>query len=111
LFARLHERLDPARPCALPTYSRSTMLRVTMLRAGFFVGAGHATGEKEETTIASNARELVAEPLGARWLERARHSTSAEPMHEPVYRQEPLRPGTWQALRSHPQFQSRASHA
>src|SRR5262249_19895997 len=51
LFARLFELLDPARPCALPTYSHSTMLRVTLLLAGFFVGIGHATGEKEETTI------------------------------------------------------------
>jgi len=36
------------------TYSRSTILRVTLLLAGFFVGVGHATGEKEETTIAAN---------------------------------------------------------
>ena len=84
--------LDPRRPCALPTYSRSTMLRVTLLLAGFFVGVGHATGQKEETTIAANTLELVAEPLDRRWLERAHRSTSAEPMWEPVYRQAPLRP-------------------
>ncbi len=34
---------------------RSTAVRVTLLLAGFFVGRGHATGEKDETTIASNA--------------------------------------------------------
>ncbi len=60
LFANLFKLLDPARLCALPTYSRSTMLRVTLLLAGFFVGIGHATGEKEETTIAANASELIA---------------------------------------------------
>jgi len=104
LFANLFQLLDPARPCALPTYSRSTMLRVTLLLAGFFVGAGHATGEKEETTLAANARELIAEPLDRRWLLRAHRSTSAEPMWEPVYRQAPLAPETWERLQQHPQF-------
>ena len=88
----------------MPTYSRSTMLRVTLLLAGFFVGVGHGTGEKEETTIAANTIELLAEPLDRRWLERARRSTSAEPMWEPVYRQAPLSAGTWEKLQRHPQF-------
>jgi tRNA U34 5-methylaminomethyl-2-thiouridine-forming methyltransferase MnmC len=43
LFSNLFRALDPARPCAMPTYSRSTLLRVTLLLAGFYVGAGHAT--------------------------------------------------------------------
>jgi len=47
LFTNLFQLLDTARPCALPTYSRSTMLRVTLLLAGCFVGVGHATGEKD----------------------------------------------------------------
>ncbi len=105
LFAGLFRLLDPKRPCALPTYSRSTMLRASLLLAGFFVGTGHATGEKEETTIAANTVELIQEPLGLRWLQRARHSTSAEPLWEPVYRQARLSPETWEKLRSHPQFQ------
>jgi hypothetical protein len=96
--------LDPKRPCALPTYSRSTMLRVTLLLAGFFVGKGHATGEKEETTIAANQRELVREPLDLRWLRRARNSTSAEPLWTPVYRQARLSSETWERLIRHPQF-------
>jgi tRNA U34 5-methylaminomethyl-2-thiouridine-forming methyltransferase MnmC len=104
LFANLFRLLDPDRPCALPTYSRSTMLRVTLLLAGFFVGVGHATGEKEETTIAANTLEQLSEPLDRRWLERARRSTSAEPMWEPVYRQAPLSDGTWEKLRAHAQF-------
>jgi tRNA U34 5-methylaminomethyl-2-thiouridine-forming methyltransferase MnmC len=104
LFRRLYELLDPARPCALPTYSRSTLLRVTLLLAGFFVGSGHATGEKEETTVAANCAELVLEPLGRRWLERAKQSTSAEPLRNAAYEQRPLCPETWEALRRHPQF-------
>jgi tRNA U34 5-methylaminomethyl-2-thiouridine-forming methyltransferase MnmC len=104
LFANLFRLLDPDRPCSLPTYSRSTMLRVTLLLAGFFVGVGHATGEKEETTIAANTADLIDEPLDRRWLERARRSSSAEPMWEPLYRQAPLSLGTRDKLLQHPQF-------
>jgi tRNA U34 5-methylaminomethyl-2-thiouridine-forming methyltransferase MnmC len=104
LFANLFRLLDPARPCALPTYSRSTMLRVSLLLAGFYVGAGHATGEKEETTIAANTPALISEPLDSKWLRRVRNSTSAEPLWEPVYRQAPLSPETWEKLQKHPQF-------
>jgi tRNA U34 5-methylaminomethyl-2-thiouridine-forming methyltransferase MnmC len=106
LFARLYQLLEPGRPCALPTYSRSTMLRVTLLLAGFYVGVGHATGEKEETTIAANTPTLVQEPLDRRWLTRARRSTSAEPLWQPVYRQARLTPATWERLQEHPQFRS-----
>lgn len=105
LFAHLFQLLDPARPCVLPTYSRSTILRVTLLLAGFYVGVGHATGEKEETTVAANTLELIREPLDRRWLQRAQRSTSAEPMWEPVYRQAPLSPESWEKLQRHPQFQ------
>ena len=104
LFTNLFRLLDSARPCALPTYSRSTMLRVTLLLAGFFVGVGHATGEKEETTIAANTLELIDEPLDRGWLRRVRRSTSAEPLREPVYRQAPLSASTWDELQQHPQF-------
>jgi hypothetical protein len=104
VFTDLHRLLDPARPCALPTYSRSTLLRVTLLLAGFFVGVGHATGEKEETTLAANTPALIDEPLDRPWLTRARRSTSAEPLHEPVYRQARLSVATWERLLEHPQF-------
>jgi tRNA U34 5-methylaminomethyl-2-thiouridine-forming methyltransferase MnmC len=105
LFKNLFQVLDPQRPCALPTYSRSTILRVTLLLAGFFVGVGHATGEKEETTIAANDLSLISEPLDRRWLERAHRSHSAEPMVEPVYHIKPLRSDSWEKLQAHPQFQ------
>lgn len=104
LFANLFRLLAAARPCALPTYSRSTMLRVTLLLAGFYVGVGHATGEKEETTIAANTLDLLEEPLARDWLPRARRSTSAEPMWTPVYRQARLTAETWEKLQEHPQF-------
>ena len=105
VFANLFRLLDPLRPCALPTYSRSTMLRVSLLLAGFYVGAGHATGEKEETTIAANQLDLIREPLDNTWLKRAHNSTSAEPLWEPVYRQARLSSESWERLRCHPQFQ------
>ena len=104
LFADLFRRLDPQRPCALATYTRSTMARVAMLLGGFFVGVGHPSGLKEETTVAANRLDLLDEPLDRRWLERAKCSHSAEPLSGPVYRQAPLSPETWEKLRQHPQF-------
>ena len=80
------------------------MLRVTLLLAGFFVGVGHATGEKDETTIAANSIELIEEPLDRRWLARARRSSSAEPLVKPMYRQARLSPETWERLQQHRQF-------
>jgi tRNA U34 5-methylaminomethyl-2-thiouridine-forming methyltransferase MnmC len=106
LFSDLFKRLEATRPCGLPTYSRSTMLRVSLLLAGFWVGVGRASGRKEETTMAANRPELISRPLDGRWLERARRSRSAEPLWEPVYRQAPLAPATWDRLRQHPQFTS-----
>ncbi|MGZ4964664.1 MAG: MnmC family methyltransferase [Limisphaerales bacterium] len=106
VFSKLFGLLNPKQPCAVPTYSRSTMLRVTLLLAGFYVGAGHATGEKEETTIAANTLSLLNEPLGLEWLRRARISGSAEPMWDGVYRQIPLSHASWEKLIHHPQFAS-----
>jgi tRNA U34 5-methylaminomethyl-2-thiouridine-forming methyltransferase MnmC len=108
LFTEMFRRLDPNKGCALATYSRSTLLRVSLLLAGFWVGSGSATGEKEETTIAANSMELIERPLDARWLRRARLSTSAEPLWEPVYRQAPLSDQTWERLCGHPQFREAA---
>lgn len=104
LFTNLFRLLDPSRPCNFATYSRSTMLRVTLMLAGFFVGRGVATGLKEETTIAANTPELIESLLDERWLERARRSGSAEPLRDATYRQSPLSPATWDKLQSLPQF-------
>jgi len=104
VFENLFHLLDPARPCALTTYSRSTMIRVSLLLAGFFVGRGRPTGMKEETTVAANTPDLLDEPLDAAWLQRARKSTSAEPLTEASYRQSPLSTETCRRLRQHAQF-------
>ena len=104
LFADLFRQLDPQRSCALATYTRSTMARVALLLGGFFVGVGHPSGLKEETTVAASRLELLDEPLDHRWLERAKCSHSAEPLSGPVYRQAPLSPETREKLRQHPQF-------
>jgi len=69
----------------LYTYSAATAVRVAMLRAGFFVGEGMATGPKSATTIAFNradgAGEHPANPslLGEQWLQRWRRSGSRFP--------------------------------
>ncbi|MBM3876469.1 MAG: methyltransferase [Verrucomicrobia bacterium] len=104
VLGALHAWLDPARPCALATYSRATMIRVALLLAGFFVGRGLATGEKEETTLAANSTALLDAPLDRRWLDRARRSGAAEPLAGPHYQRAPLRDETWEKLRGHPQF-------
>lgn len=104
LFKDLFGALDPRRPCALANYTRATLARTAMLLGSFFVGVGHATGFKEETTVAANSLELIAEPLNQRWLERARRSHSAEPLVAPVYRCAPLASDTWEKICAHPQF-------
>ena len=104
VFENLFRALDPERPCALTTYSRSTLVRATLLLAGFYVGVGHATGMKEETTIAANDPGLIAEPLDSRWLERAARSDSAEPLRGHSYSRKRLSAETFAELRQRPQF-------
>jgi len=104
VFENLFRRLDPERPCALTTYSRSTMIRATLLLAGFYVGVGRATGRKEETTIAANTPDLIAEPLNGRWLARANRSDSAEPLRGQTYSRQRLSPETQALLRRLPQL-------
>jgi hypothetical protein len=81
-FTRLRRCLDPARPCTLTSYSRSTAVRVTMCLAGFFVGRGMPIGEKDQTTVAATHRDLLSEPLDAEWLGRVRRSTRGGPLRE-----------------------------
>jgi len=104
LFRDLFGRLNPDRMCGLATYSRSTAVRVALLLAGFWVGAGTGTATKEETTVASNRNEGVAAPLDGRWLERVRRSLAAEPWVSPPFGGRPLEEGTWARLCAHPQF-------
>ncbi len=81
-FTRLRAALDPARPCTLTSYSRSTAVRVTLTLAGFHVGLGSATGEKDQTTIAATHRETLTVPLDSAWLGRVRRSTRGAPLRE-----------------------------
>ena len=62
---------------------------------------------KEETTMAANTLDLITAPRPVRWLERARRSSSAEPLHAPVYTRAPLSAATEEKLRQHPQFNCR----
>lgn len=79
-FSRLCACLRNESPCLLTSYTRSTAVRVTLLLAGFFVGHGAAVGEKCETTMATNARELLPAPLGRDWLDRVRRSSASAPL-------------------------------
>jgi queuine tRNA-ribosyltransferase len=75
-------------------------VRTTLLLAGWFVGRGSATGEKEQTTIAASELQLLEKPLDDRWLERVARSTRPGPLGIAV-----LSPAELMArLRRHPQF-------
>jgi len=79
-FAKLrrHARTDGS-GCTLYTYSAATPTRVSLLLGGFFVGTGIATGLKKETTVAATHRELLDQPLDARWLARWERSAAQAP--------------------------------
>ncbi len=81
-FRNLRAALNPKRPCTLTSYSRSTAVRVTLALAGFYVGRGSSTGEKDETTVAATHRDLLMHPLDHRWLDRVRRSTRGGPLRE-----------------------------
>lgn len=91
-------------PCLLTNYTRSTSARVTMLMAGWFVGRGVPTGEKEETTIASNCIDLLEAPLDDAWLSRVRSSTNSSPLRGRNYGRDPISPQDYALLAAHPQF-------
>ena len=103
-FTRLRTCLSPSAPCLLTNYTRSTAVRVSLLLAGFFVGCGHATGEKDQTTIASNDLSLLEEPLGAAWLGRVHRSTNGAPLRPGVQRPAAISPEDWARLSAHAQF-------
>jgi len=96
---------DPASPsCLMTNYTRSTAVRVTMAFAGWFVGRGIPTGDKSETTIASNRLELLAYPLGRSWLSRVHSSTNACPIRGRNDERGPIAPEDFATLRALPQF-------
>jgi tRNA U34 5-methylaminomethyl-2-thiouridine-forming methyltransferase MnmC len=95
LRARCAER------AVLATYSAATSTRVALLLAGWFVGAGAATGTRGETTVAATRLDLLERPLGERWLERWQRSTSRAP-HAVAFDETVER-----AVRGHTQFAAR----
>jgi len=75
VFRLIRERADE--DCTLTTYSRSTVTRVDLLRAGWCVGRGAPTGAKTETTVAATRLERLRDPLRRDWLGRVSRSTAA----------------------------------
>ncbi len=103
-FSAMRVRLGAGVPCLLTNYTRSTAVRVTLLLAGFYVGRGGATGEKEETTIASNELGLLDLPLDRRWIERVHRSTRSAPLRAENSVAKRISEEDWSRLAAHPQF-------
>jgi tRNA U34 5-methylaminomethyl-2-thiouridine-forming methyltransferase MnmC len=101
-FSAIRQRANEAEGCTLTSYSRSTAVRVTLLLAGWFVGRGGATGEKDETTLAGTRLNLLASPLERTWLERVRRSTAPGPLTRS--RSARSAPEIADELMPHPQF-------
>jgi tRNA U34 5-methylaminomethyl-2-thiouridine-forming methyltransferase MnmC len=97
-LVRARCRQSPEARALLTTYSAATPTRVSLLLAGFYVGAGLSTGTKGETTVAAVHPSALQAPLGARWLERWERSSARAPHGEP------LTPGLETQLRTHPQW-------
>ncbi len=86
----------------LHTYSAATSTRSGLLLAGFAVGLGDPTGDKEQTTIAAADHRDLARPLDARWLTRLERSSAAFPSD--VGEGESARAAAFAAIRALPQF-------
>jgi queuine tRNA-ribosyltransferase len=80
----------------LHTYSAATATRSALLLAGFLVGAGSATSENKQTTMAAVHASDVERPLDRRWLDRLLRSSAPLPADAP--------PGALARIASLPQF-------
>ena len=103
VFRAARERVGE-RPCLLTNYTRSTAVRVTLALAGWWVGFGVPTGDKDQTTIAASRPGSLERPLGADWLRRVRASTNAAPQRGPLYQRGPISDADFAALGALPQF-------
>lgn len=103
-FSNLFRALDPHIGCLLTNYTRSTSMRVALLLAGFYVGVGVVSGEKAETTIASNQLSELQSPLTRDWLKRVQSSTNAAPLRANAYSKSVISTEDLALLRAHPQF-------
>jgi hypothetical protein len=97
---RVRAAMSSAAPSLLFTYSAATPTRAALLVAGFFVGAGASVATKGETTVAATAKEVLARPLGGRWLARWDRSPNQAPHGAP------LTPEIAAAIRGHVQFRT-----
>ncbi|MBX3019081.1 MAG: hypothetical protein KF767_14430, partial [Bdellovibrionaceae bacterium] len=101
-FAKLRAKCDNERGALLMTYSRATPIRVALLQAGFFVGAGAGTGLKDETTQAATTPTLLSKVLGKEFLDRWSRSQTPFPYGHAGQDLGALRA----ELEAHPQFNS-----
>jgi queuine tRNA-ribosyltransferase len=83
-FSRIFNRCLP-KSAELYTYSAATVVRASLLTAGFFVATGIGTGPKLDTTIAfsratgAQDHPLTPRLLGREWLARWRRSGAKFP--------------------------------
>lgn len=101
-FTGLRARVAP--DALLSNYTRSTAVRVTLLLAGFFVGAGRSVGEKAETTVAAAEFGALEKPLGRDWLARVKISRNAAPLRGGARGDEPIGTEDFARLAAHAQF-------
>jgi queuine tRNA-ribosyltransferase len=93
-FSALRQRCGPR--ATLFTYSSATPVRSALLLAGFYVGAGDASGPKTATTAAAVSLADLARPLDRRWLDRLGRSSAALPPDAPA--------DALERIHAHPQF-------
>jgi queuine tRNA-ribosyltransferase len=80
-FATVRRLCRPG--ATLHTYGAATSARAALLLAGFAVGAGVATREDKQTTIAAVSAADLVRPLDRRWLERLGRSSAPLPSDAP----------------------------
>ncbi len=92
------------RDVELITYSASTAVRASLLAASFFVGRGHGSGDRLESTVAFTPEGWSGQTnlLGADWLARWGRSQAKVPVWIPPQDQADFEA----AILNHPQFQS-----
>ncbi len=110
-FQNFRRRLDGSAPYLLSNYTRSTIVRVTWLLAGFHVGVGAAIGEKEETTLASNCPSEILQPLPRKFLQKVFISHASAPLRGARYAIEKISDEDFAQLEHAPHFQVRDNAA
>lgn len=90
--------------CLLTNYTRSTAVRVTLALAGWWIGFGVPTGDKDQTTIAASRPGMLERPMDRDWLRRVRASTNAAPQRGATYERGPISDADFAALCALEQF-------